>query len=176
MDRLVSRMMAPLARRVASMLARGVVTGVEADGTQQVLQVRLLAGEAASRVEHFEPYGFTSHPKAGAEHLTLFLDGDRAHGVTVVVNDRRFRLASLPEGGVALYDAAGSSIVLNNDGTATVHADTVTMTGNLLVQGFIKASGHIYDLGGVKSLAGLRTAFVNHTGHNYPGSGPNTTP
>lgn len=176
MDRLVSRMMAPLARRVASMLARGVVTGVEVDGQQQVLQVRLLAGEAAARVEHFEPYGFTSHPKPGAEHLTLFLDGDRAHGVTVVVNDRRYRLASLPEGGVALYDAAGSSIVLNNDGTATVHADLTTFSGSVKVMGDIKAVGNIYDLNGVKSLAGLRTAFINHTGHNYPGSGPNTTP
>lgn len=176
MDRLVSRMMAPLARRVASLLARGVVTGVEADGQQQVLQVRLLAGEAAAGVEHFEPFGFTSHPMPGAEHLTVFMDGDRAHGVTVIVNDRRYRLASVPQGGVALYDASGSSIVLNNDGTATVHADTVTMTGNLLVQGFIKANGHIYDIGGVKSLAGLRAAFTAHTGHNYPGNIPNTTP
>jgi phage baseplate assembly protein V len=73
---------------VKSIGARGRVAAVQAAGAIQRLQVRLLAGEIKDNVEHIEPFGFTSRPLAGAEHVTLFVDGDRSHGVVVVVGDR----------------------------------------------------------------------------------------
>lgn len=181
MERMINKMIAPLARRVGNMLARGVVTGVGEDGAQQVLQLRLLAGESRDRVEHFEPFGLTSHPVSGAEHLTAFLDGDRNHGIVVMVNDRRYRLTGLPEGGVALYDAHGSSVVLSADGTATVTADTVTLTGNLVVHGNVTSGGSVTaaldvcDQGGTHSLKQVRDAHNGHHGHNYPGSLPDVS-
>jgi len=68
-------------------------------------------------VEHFEPFGFTSKPLPGAEHITLFLDGDRSHGVTIVVADRRYRLTDLADGESALHDAYGNKVHLKKDGT-----------------------------------------------------------
>lgn len=181
MERLINKMITPLARRVGNMLARGVVTGVEVDGNQQVLQLRLLAGEARDRVEHFEPFGFTSHPKAGAEHLTAFLDGDRNHGIVLVVNDRRYRLSGLPEGGVALYDAHGSSIALNADGTITQTAAVIYVTGelhvaqNIVSGGDVIAAGNVADQGGAHSLKQVRDAHNGHHGHSYPGSLPDVS-
>jgi phage baseplate assembly protein V len=51
----------------------------------QTLQVRILAGETKGDVEHFEPYGFTSCPLAGAEGIVAFPGADRSHAVLLVV-------------------------------------------------------------------------------------------
>lgn len=107
---------ASLARRVTSLLSRGAVTLANAADKMQVLQVSLLADEGKNNLEHFEPYGFTSHPLPGAEVLAAFLDGDRSHGVAVVAADRRYRIKNLQAGEVAIYDDLGHQIVLNRDG------------------------------------------------------------
>lgn len=177
MQKLIHAAMRPMARRLANIFARGAVSLVNAGGKLQTLQLRLLAGELKDNVEHFEPFGFTSHPLPGAEHFTAFLDGDRNHGITLVVADRRYRLQSLPAGGVALYDSVGTKLVLNADHTLQVTATTsvtitspsVTITGNLLVSGDITdGSGH--------TVAALRNAHNNHHGHSLPGgSTPDVT-
>lgn len=175
MDRMISRLMAPLARRVASMLARGEVSAVDASGKQQRVQLRLLAGEIKDSVEHFEPFGFTSHPMVGAEHLTVFLDGDRSHGITVVVNDRRFRIQGLPSGAACLYDASGNYLAFNNDGTATMNVSKLTVSGDVKVDGNIVAGGNVSDQGGAKSMAGMRGVFNSHAGHFWSSNvAPNT--
>lgn len=158
-ERILARMLAPLARAVVNMLARGTVAAVDATRKMQSLQIKLLLGEAKNDVEHVEPYGYTSHPHAGAEHITLFLAGDRSHGVTVVVADRRYRLQGLAAGEVALYDDLGQTVHLTRSGIVidgaglpmTIHntphitADTpeFTMTGNLTVTGDVSAGGNV---------------------------------
>lgn len=137
----------PLANRLGNMLARGYITLVTAGKKMQVLQLNLLDGETKDRVEHFEPFGFTSKPLPGAEHLTVFLDGDRSHGITVVVADRRYRLTSLQDGEAALHDAYGNKVHLQRDGTLAVVTSTkvqitaplVTISGDLQVAGTITA-------------------------------------
>ena len=143
----VARLMAPMARRLGNMVARGVVSAVNAATKMQTLQLRLMADEAKDNVEHFEPFGFTSNPLPGAEHVTVFMDGDRSHGITVVVADRRYRLANLQGGEVALHDAFGNKAHFKNDGTFDIVATTkvqitsplVTMSGSLQVAGAITA-------------------------------------
>ncbi|MPQ67806.1 MULTISPECIES: phage baseplate assembly protein V [unclassified Pseudomonas] len=92
------------------LLARGLVSLVNADSKLQSLQMRLLAGETKDGMEHFEPYGFTANPHPGAEALAAFLGGDRSHGVIVCVADRRFRLVGLQSGEVALYTDEGDTL------------------------------------------------------------------
>lgn len=189
-ERSVSKMLGPMARRVSNMIARGVVSAVTASLKMQGLQVKLLAGEVKDGLEHFEPYGYTSHPKAGAEAVTIFLDGDRSHGVVIVVADRRYRLKGLAAGEVALYDDQGQKIHLTRSGivvdgagkpvmiqdTPSVTMDTpqVTMTGNLKVDGSIVADGDISDHGN-KSMSGMRGTYNSHT-HNDPQGGTVGTP
>lgn len=110
------KLMAPLRRSLGNMIARGVVTSVNAATKMQTLQIRLMADESKSDVEHFEPYGFTSHPKSGAEQVALFPDGDRSHGVVIVVADRRYRLQGLQAGEMAIHDDQGQKVHLTRDG------------------------------------------------------------
>lgn len=137
----LSKLTAPLARSIQNMLARGTVALANASTKMQTLQLKLLADEVSANVEHFEPYGFTSRPRAGAEAVTVFLDGDRSHGITVVVADRRYRLTGLEEGDVALHDDKGQSIVLGADG--------IKITGNVEVIGSITATESINGQGGL---------------------------
>lgn len=176
----LARLLGPMRRALGNMVARGVVAAVNAGAKMQSLQMRLLADESKSDVEHFEPYGFTSHPKGGAEGVVLFPDGDRSHGFLVVVADRRYRLTGLREGEVALHDDQGQKVHLTRDGividgaglpilvhnTPEVTLDTpqVRMTGNLQVDGDITATGDISDHDN-ESMAGMRSTYNGHD-HN----------
>ena len=133
-----------------SMLARGTVVLAAAGKKMQTLQVRLTAGELKDGAEHFEPYGFTSHPLGGAEVLTAFLGGDRSHAVVLVAADRRYRIQAMESGEVAVYTDEGSKVhlkrgriidieadVLNIKATTAVNFDTpvINQTGEIVSKG-----------------------------------------
>lgn len=166
----LARLLGPVSRRIGNLVARGVVAAVNSASKMQTLQLRLLAGEAKDGVEHFEPFGFTSRPLPGAEHVTVFLDGDRSHGITIVVADRRYRLTGLQDGEAALHDAYGNHAWFKKDGTLDVTASAkvaitsplVTMSGDLQVAGTI--TGTVDVIGGGKSVKG----------HTHPNGTPNT--
>jgi phage gp45-like len=165
----LNKLLGPMARRLGNMVARGKVLAANSLGKLQILQLGLLAGETKDRVEHLEPFGFTAKPLSGAEHVTLFLDGDRSHGVTIVVADRRYRLQGLQDGEVALYNAHGHKVVLGADYMELVH-DTeirlstplVKVSQNMHVAGTVTADVNV--MGGGKSLAA----------HTHPNGTPNT--
>ena len=180
-ERTIGKILGPTARRISNMLVRGTVVLANAASKMQQLQVNLLADDPAESMEHFEPYGYTSKPKQGAEVLAMFFDGDRSHGVIVVAADRRYRLKGMDDGEVALYDDQGQFVHLQRDGQITVKALTkviidapdAEITGNLKVGKDIVAVGDIKDQGGAKSMKGMRTAYNAHQGHTLPGSTPN---
>lgn len=139
-----------------SMLVRGTVVLANAASKMQTLQMRLTAAEVKDGLEHFEPYGFTSNPLAGAEGLAAFLGGDRSHGVLLVVADRRYRIKGLQGGEVAIYTDEGDKIhlkrgriidietdTLNIRATTAVNFDTptITQTGAIESQGDQVAGG-----------------------------------
>jgi phage baseplate assembly protein V len=165
-----------------SLLVRGTVILADAARKMQTLQVRLTAGEIKDGAEHFEPYGFTSHPKAGAEVLTAFLGGDRSHAVVLVAADRRYRIKELAPGEVAIYTDEGDKIhfkrgriidietaTLNIKASSGVHFDTpvITQTGRIESQGDQIAAGisqvnHVH--GGVQRGSGQSDAPVGGAG------------
>lgn len=169
-ERLMARMLAPLARSVGNLLARGTVVLANSAGKMQSLQVRLLSGEAKDGVEHFEPYGFTSAPLSGAEHVTFFFGGDRSHGVTVVVADRRYRLQGLQSGEVALHDDQGTRLVLKRGGIVEVVAAVKVR----MVTPLLEVTGEIKDLcdGTGKTMSAMRSTYNSHT---HPGDSGGTT-
>lgn len=172
--------------RLKNMITRGVVSLVDPARMMQALQLRLTAGEIKDAMEHFEPYGYTSHPLPGAEGLAMFLGGDRSHGVVVCVADRRYRLVSLQAGEVALYDDLGNLIVLGRESirvvavqhleatapTAVFNCSTsVTLnTPKVLATGDIEAAGQIRDA--VGTMQSMRETF---NGHDHPGDSGGTT-
>lgn len=116
MNRGLGRALAPLARGLQNLFSRGVVSAVNAALKMQTVQIQLLAGEGKDAVEHFEPYGYTAHPLQGAEAAIGFVEGDRSHGIALVVADRRYRLLGLKTGEVAIYDDQGQKVHLTRDG------------------------------------------------------------
>lgn len=165
-ERTMARMMAPAARRIQNMLARGTVALSNAAAKMQTLQVRLLADETLDGIEHFEPYGFTSRPKPGAEVLTLSVDGDRSHTVVIVAADRRFRLEALEEGEVALHDDGSSSIVLKRGGIVEISAGTALR----LMAPQIEAISDVFTHNGIN----IGSTHVH--GNVAPGGGATSTP
>lgn len=183
------RLIAPFARRLGNMLARGSVTAVNGAGKLRSLQIRMMAGETKDNIEHFEPYGFTAEVIAGSEPIAAFFDGDRSHGVVLLVADRRYRLTGLKSGEVALYDDQGQKIYLTRDGividgagkplviqnvpTATIKAGTkVRMETPLLeVTGEIKDK---CDSTG-KTMSSMRGTYNghNHAENNTAGGSTN---
>jgi phage baseplate assembly protein V len=161
-----------------TMLARGTVVLVDAAKKLQSLQVRLTAGELKDGAEHFEPYGFTSNPLAGAEVLTAFIGGDRSHAVVLVATDRRYRIQELEPGEVAIFTDEGDRIhfkrgriidietgTLNIKATTAVNIDTpvINQTGKIVSQGDQVAAGvsqiH-HPHGGVQAGSGQSGAPV----------------
>ncbi|MBS7558152.1 MULTISPECIES: phage baseplate assembly protein V [Pseudomonas] len=138
------------------LLARGTVVLANSANKLQSLQMRLTAGEVNDDMEHFEPYGFTSNPLAGAEGIATFLGGDRSHAVVLVVADRRYRLQALAAGEVAIYTDEGDKIhfkrgrvididtaTLNIRASSGVNIDspTLSMSGKIVSQGDQVAAG-----------------------------------
>lgn len=121
-------MMGGLPSRIRLMLGRGIVRLVDDAAKAQALQLELLSDEAQDGVERFQNYGFTSHPHPDAEAIVACMGGLRSHAVVIAVEDRRFRLAGLQQGEVAIYDDLGNVVLLGREGIEVTGAAKVTVT------------------------------------------------
>jgi len=163
----------PLRRRVSALFSRGAWIWTYDGGGLRQGQVSLLANEVRDKLEHIEPYGFTSSPQVGAEAFVVSLGGTRDHSVIIVAADRRFRLRTLEAGEVALYDDQGSSIVLKRGGRIEVRAAAgVDVVGDVRVQGSLEVTGDLAD--GTGSLQDLRDIYNLHE-HQEHGTGGGIT-
>ena len=108
----LNRLLDPLRRRVATLISRAVLAGVNAAPGCQTLQVTILADEPQTGVEHLEPYGFTSNPLAGSEGVILNVAGQRGAAIGLNFGDRRVRVTGLKSGEVCVYTDEGDKIHL----------------------------------------------------------------
>lgn len=178
------------------LLGRGVVESVDDTPMMRTIQAEFLPGDVREGLEHFEPYGFTSRVKQGAEAIGAFFNGDRSHGVVLVTADRRFRL-HVEEGEVAVFDDQGQKVVLKRDGilvetpknltatvggnalatvsgtttlksgAVTIDAPSVRITGTLSVDGHISGAGGLAVSGGSGAAV---TGSITATGDITAGS------
>lgn len=147
MERLINRMLDPIRRRISNMIVRVTVSAINAALKTQRVQILARAGDGKSSVEHFEPYGFTSHPLPGAEGIGLFFSGDTSHGAVICIGDKRYRLTGLEAGEVAMSDDLGQVVHLTRDGIKIQTALDVELRGrNVRIHGserlIIECSGH----------------------------------
>lgn len=156
--RLMQKMLAPLNRAISNMALRATVVLVNSASKMQSLQVKMRGDEAKENIEHFEPYGFTSKPHAGSEAITLFFNGDRSHGAAIVVADRRYRLAVLEGGEVALHDDLGQKVHLKRDRilietpfTFEVRADKIKLHADSEFKFDVNGQGEKWDGLGVET-------------------------
>ena len=102
---MVDLMFRPWKRRILLTLRRALLTVVDADQKTQSIQAIVMRGEVLDGFEHFEPYGFTSHPHPGAEAIVAAVGGMAQHSVATVIGDKRHRPTGLEEGEVCLYSS-----------------------------------------------------------------------
>ncbi|WP_447588634.1 phage baseplate assembly protein V [Aquipseudomonas campi] len=152
----IDRLLSPMRRRLAHIVTRAVVTLVNDAAKMQALQLRLLADETLDNVEHWQPYGFTANPLAGAEALVLAVGGHRAHSVVVSCGDRRYRITGMQGGEVAIYTDEKDKIHLKRGRVIEVEtrtlnikaADSVNFDTPLITQtGGIEAAGDVIGAG-----------------------------
>lgn len=169
--RALAKLLAPMQRRVMLSIARGVLRLVSDGSRMQEVQIGLLAGETLDGVERFQNYGLSSHPHAGAEAVAVCVGGSRNHALVVAVDDRRYRLAALQAGEVALYDDLGQVVHLTRDGIVVSSPTTVTVVAPALtLDGEVAVTGGLTVAGGVSaasvSAAGTIAAGGTVTGSN----------
>lgn len=167
----LARLLAPLKRRMQTMIARGVIELVKSGvGDLDTVQVSVLADETIDGVELFQHYGLASSPLPGSEAIVLSVGGKRSHSVIIATANRKLRLDVGP-GESALYTEFGSKVHLKADGSidvvspiaVNVTAPTVGITGNLTV------TGEVSDALG--SMNEMRDVFNGHT-HPYEDAAP----
>jgi phage baseplate assembly protein V len=180
------RLLEPLRRRIALMVTRAVVTSVNDVMKLQSVQVKMLSGETRE-YERLQQYGFSAKPYTGSDALVLCIDGNREHGLVISVDDKRYRLASLEEGAVALYNKDGASVHLKKDGEILVSSgagDTIEMTKDreikITAQSKVAIDATVIELGATALEAVLKgesfmTCFNSHM-HTGGFTVPTSTP
>ncbi|HDR9100677.1 phage baseplate assembly protein V (plasmid) [Burkholderia vietnamiensis] len=144
--------------KLGAWLVRGVVSLVNSASKMQTLQTRLMAGGVKDGVEHFEPYGFTSHPMDGAEAIVGFLGGDSSHGVALVVADRRYRPLNLKPGEVAIFTSEGDSLILRNGRIAELTTGTFRVNASEKIElnsPVVEASKEVIAKGRLTAQSGM---------------------
>jgi len=173
-SRMVSKLLAPISRRVRLLARRAVVRLINDDTMLQEVQLAIFSDEVRDRVERWQDYGFTSHPLPGAEAIVLALGGNTDHGAVIKVDDRRYRLKGLTQGEVAIYDDQGQTVILKRDNVIELQT-----TGKVRVAApLFEVTGDITDLCDTigRSMAGMRAIFNSHTHDENNTSGPTDPP
>lgn len=111
-----------LLKRQRSQVRRVTVTKSDDTGKVRTLQIQGIADQVNSKVEHFEPFGFSGNPPAGAEGIKLEVGGDPAHPIVVVAFDRRYRIVNLQPGEAVVFDQWGDYIKLDKNRNITINA------------------------------------------------------
>lgn len=181
MNRELGRVLDPIKRRIANMLARGVVALVNDDSKIQTIQSTFLANETRDGIERFQQYGFTGVPLAGAEAIAVFLNGARDNPIIICVDDKRYRLKGLAGGEVALYTDEGDSIILKRGNNIEINTQTLTVNapaGMTVNAPFINCTGDIQDNYDTQpdSLAEMRAKYNIHKHDENDSGGPTEPP
>lgn len=105
------------ANRIVNMVMRGIIRMIDDSAHTQFVQVEGLDAAPADDVEHFQPYGFTSHPPPGSTALVFMVGAAASHPVAVSAFHPEKRARDLAEGEVGLYDHQGRLLLVVKAGS-----------------------------------------------------------
>lgn len=133
---------------IRSLVQRGVVTEADASKKMQTLNIRLRNGHTPTKVEHWERYGMTYHPHAGAEVIAMAVNGNPDHVIVTDVADRRYRIKNLGQGEIGIGDDQGQTVIFKRDRIEVSSSKGVRITGPIHFEGNITHNGN-YNQNGV---------------------------
>ena len=115
--RIVRELTRDLRGKMRGIVRRATLGGLDVSGAGQTFQALSTANDADDATELFEQYGITGCPPEGSEGIVLSVGGKRSASIGICFGDRSARPSGLAQGEVAVYNNAGASIVLRNDGS-----------------------------------------------------------
>jgi len=183
--RSMRKMLAPMANKLQAVLGKCILSALDDSTAIQLVQLTGVEGETLDKVEHLQPYGFSSSCPPGGQAVAGFFGGSREHGVVLVMAHGATRKKGLAEGEVALYSKHGTHIHLMEDGSIEIETagtqvqlngkllttDDVEVDTNITAGGDITADGDVADATG--TLDALRQDFITfkstvYNVHNHP--------
>lgn len=103
---------------MAELIERATLTARDEDSGTRLVQCSFAGGYQRSKLEHVEPYGFTTEPFKDGETdaVVVNLNENKSHSLVVMINDHRYRLKGLQDGEVCMYDDKKRKIYLKREG------------------------------------------------------------
>jgi phage gp45-like len=103
---------------MAELIERATLTARDEDSGTRLVQCSFAGGYQRSKLEHVEPYGFTTEPFKDGETdaVVVNLNENKSHSLVVMINDHRYRLTGLQDGEVCMYDDKKRKIYLKREG------------------------------------------------------------
>lgn len=97
---------------IRTLLRRARMLKIDDSGTQQKVDLGILASERPKDVVRLQPHGFTSNPPNEAEGLTLAMGGRSDRLLFLGGEHKENRPKGRPQGTATLYDDKGNEIFM----------------------------------------------------------------
>lgn len=147
--------------RIRRALGRGRGIVQDDTGPVQIVQLQPSDLETFDGMPRLAEYGLQSVPPDGWDGVAVFFSGDRSSGVVIATNHQKYRVRSLKKGevclsdnqgqqvylsqsGITVKDKAGSTVVMNGDGTGSMtFAQGLTLNANTKIVGTLEVTQDI---------------------------------
>ena len=118
----LNRLLNPIKRKLFLLFGRATLAAMDNSGTSQKVQITLLKDETVTDIERMQNFGFDSVPPVDtSDSIVGFFNGNRDHGVVLVVQTPSLRPTDGVEGESIVYSSKdakdGHRIHLKADGT-----------------------------------------------------------
>lgn len=165
----MNKLLAPVTRKIQSMIGRAVVTYVSEDLQRQNLQLKMQTGESADNIERFQNYGMSSYPPLGSEAIVAALNGNLAKLVAIAVEAKQYR----PQGDlgdVFLYHLEGHNIRLTKDGKLLITATDVIYNATnsfTIISPNTTVQGPLHVTENITTDADMIASNISYLGHKH---------
>lgn len=157
-------------QRLRLIVARAKMNTVNDSRGRQRVQVDALVGETKDSVPRYQNFGHTAVPLPGATVILVAVGGDRDNLAAIVVDDAEHRPTGMQPGESALYNAHGITLMLDEEGTATLTCKKFQVAAESA--GFDCP----VDFAEPITTAGITNLGLKVEGHNHPIPGGNSGP
>jgi phage baseplate assembly protein V len=115
-----------LVHRIEMLLVKALVSVVDDTNDIQLVKFTSLADDTEDGIERLQNYGMSSVPPKGGEMMVGYLNGNRDHGVVLVIDSGVYRPRGLNDGEAVFYSLHGQTVLLDENGDCVFNSGTQT--------------------------------------------------